>query len=416
MSSSLRSPEASPPRPEIAQATIPKTPAPVASQETVLENMMEQFRVRKRRRGMMLGSIFVSASESIWANKTRSILTTLGIFIGVAAVIAVLTLTQGAGAYVTNAISSLGANVIIVAPGSLTQRGVTTKRTQTLTNSDAQALSHLPHVAGASPAVTANLQAVFNGKNWRTTVDGVSDDFLNIDAWDMAQGIWFSSADVDASRSVAVLGDTVAKNLFGADGDPIGQQIRLGNQVFRVVGVLAPKGGFGQDDVVFVPYSTAQARLVNSPFVAEIFVQADSSKNVDLVQQAITLKLEQAHHLAKGTPDDFSSTSSTQVLQQSLQQVQAFSFLLIGIAAISLTVGGIGIMNIMLVSVTERTREIGIRMSIGARRSDIRNQFLIEALLLCLVGGGVGLAFGLLAGWGAVSAIQIPYVVTACCR
>jgi putative ABC transport system permease protein len=415
MSSSLRSPEASPPKPQIGSKAIPAKPAvPVASQETVLQNMMEQFRVQKRRRGNMLGAIFISAAESIWANRTRSFLTTLGIFIGVAAVIAVLTLTQGASAYVTNTISSLGANTVIVSPGNLAGRGAITKgAAQTLTSSDADSISHLAHVQDVSPIVSTSTQAVFNGKNWHTTVEGVSENFPNIDAWDVAQGLWFSAGDIDASRPVAVLGVTVAQNLFGTDSDPIGQQIRLGSQTFRVAGVLTAKGGFGQDDVVFVPFSTAQVRLVNSPYVQEILVGVDASNNVTLAQQAITLKLEQTHHLAKGTPDDFKTTSSTEILAQAQQQVQAFSFLLVGIAGISLTVGGIGIMNIMLVSVTERTREIGIRMSIGARRSDIRNQFLIEALLLCLLGGAVGLALGLLAGWGVVSLVGIPYAVTA---
>jgi putative ABC transport system permease protein len=411
MSSSLRSPEASPPK-----TVQPPAAKPMAEQETVVQNMLEQFRIRERRHGSLLGPIGVSAVEAIWANRTRSFLTTLGIFIGVAAVIAVLTLTQGAGAYVTNTISGLGANTIFVSPGTSNTRGAVTKQSaQTLTASDAEAMKNLSHVTAVSPIVSTSTQAVFNGKNWRTRVEGVSEDFQSIEAWDVAQGLWFSSADISAARPVAILGDTVAQNLFGSDGsvNPIGQNVRLGSQIFRVVAVLAPKGGFNQDDIIFVPFTTAQARLVNSTYVQQIEVEGDSSQNVSLVQQAMTLLLEQRHHLAKGTPDDFQVTSSTQILEQSMQQVQVFAFLLVGIAAISLTVGGIGIMNIMLVSVTERTREIGIRMSIGARRSDIRNQFLIEALLLCLVGGGIGLVLGLLAGWGAVTVIGIPYAVTA---
>ncbi len=408
MSSSLRSPDVSPR--ESAQK-----PVPVANQETTLQNMLTQFRVHDRRTGSLLGAISVTATEAIWANRTRSFLTTLGIFIGVAAVIAMLALTQGAGAYVTNTIAGLGANTLFVTPGTSSSRGVISKATvQTLTADDAQALSVLPHVSAVSPTVSTRTQAVFGGKNWQTRVEGVSAEYPNIEAWDVAQGLWYSSGDDAGAKPVAILGDTVAQNLFGTDGsvDPIGQQVRLGSQLFRVVAVLAPKGGFNQDDIIFVPFNTAQARLVHNTYVQEIDVEADSAQNVDLTQQAITTTLEERHHLAKGTPDDFQVTSSTQILQQNLQQLQIFTYLLVGIAAISLTVGGIGIMNIMLVSVTERTREIGIRMSIGARRSDIRNQFLIEALILCLLGGGIGLVLGLLVGWAVVSAVGIPYVIT----
>jgi putative ABC transport system permease protein len=407
MSSSLRSPDALPP--ESVRS------AEMQNQETVLQNMLQEFRIRDAHRGSMIGAIGVSAIESIWANRLRSFLTTLGIFIGVAAVIAMLTLTQGAGAYVTNAIAGLGANTIFVEPGTSTSRGVVSKQSaQTLTTNDAQAMAKLPHVLAFSPTISRSTQVVFNGKNWQTRVEGVSADYQNIEAWEVSQGIWFTSGDDAAAKPVAILGDTVAQNLFGTDGsvDPIGQQIRLGSQVFRVVAVLAPKGGFNQDDIVFVPFNTAQVRLIHNTYVQSIEVEADSAQNVDITQQAIINRLEQTHHLAKGTPDDFQVISATQILQQSMQQIQIFTYLLVGIAAISLTVGGIGIMNIMLVSVTERTKEIGIRMSIGARRSDIRNQFLIEALILCLVGGSIGLLLGLLVGWGMVSAFGAPYVVT----
>ena len=206
----------------------------------------------------------------------------------------------------------------------------------------------------------------------------------------------------------------MAQNLFGpSNTDPIGQTIRIGIQPYRVIGVLAPKGGFNQDDVIFIPFNTALERLNNTTSLNAIELTVDSSNNVDLVQQVVIMVLEQNHHLAKGTPDDFSTITSAQLLQQVQQATQAFSLLLVGIAAISLTVGGIGIMNIMLVSVTERTREIGIRMSVGARRRDIRNQFLIEAVFLCFFGGGIGLLVGLVAGFGLTSRFGLPFVVTA---
>ncbi|HEY4386037.1 MAG TPA: ABC transporter permease, partial [Ktedonobacteraceae bacterium] len=226
MSSSLRSPGAPPPK-------IVQPPAkPIAGQEAVVQNMLEQFRIQERRHGSLLGPIAVSAVEAIWANRTRSFLTTLGIFIGVAAVIAVLILTQGAGAYITNTISGLGANTIFVSPGTSSTRGAVTKQSaQTLTSNDAEAMKNLSHVVAVSPVVSTSIQAVFNGKNWHTRVEGVSEDFQNIEAWDVAQGLWFSSADTSAARPVAILGDTVAKNLFGSDGsvNPIGQDVRLGS-------------------------------------------------------------------------------------------------------------------------------------------------------------------------------------------
>jgi len=222
----------------------------------------------------------------------------------------------------------------------------------------------------------------------------------------MAEGLWFSDSEESGGASVAVLGDTVYHNLFDATGtDPINQKIRIRNQIFRVVGVLVAKGGPGQDDGIFIPYKALQMRLTNATNFQEIDVEADSSDSVDQVVQEISQILEHNHHIASGSTDDFMTKTSVQALQQADQQTQAISTLLTSIATLSLTVGGIGIMNIMLVSVTERTREIGIRVSIGARRRDIRNQFLLEALFLCLLGGIIGMLLGILVGWLMVSVI-----------
>ncbi|MGH2507505.1 MAG: ABC transporter permease, partial [Ktedonobacteraceae bacterium] len=292
---------------------------------------------------------------------------------------------------------------------------------------DLQTMSKLPHISAISPKLSLNMQVVYGNQNWRTSIVGASTDIQTIEDWQVAQGLWFSSAQDTGAEAVAVLGDTVAQNLFGSTGvDPIGQQIRIGTQIFRVVGVLALKGGSGfgaSDDSIFIPFRALQIRFTNSPFLNEIDLEVDDQSNVNLVVQEITAMLEQKHAIARGTPDDFSTNTSVQLLQQAGQITQAIATLLAGIAAISLTVGGIGIINIMLVSVTERTREIGIRMSIGARRSDIRNQFLIEALVLCLVGGLFGMLLGLLIGWFTVGVIisaiaagggesSIPLVVT----
>jgi putative ABC transport system permease protein len=375
--------------PATSPGILPVTPpaiAPVTSptQTTPQQNVLRELRGQRYHRGSLLGASTQNALEAIWANRTRSFLTTLGIVVGVAAVIGALTLTQGVAAFITNVISSQGLNTVYVQPGSSNTRGVVQKQVyQTLTLRDLQTLSKLPHVAAISPVVSANnTQVVYGNQNWHTRVQGVSIDIQTIQSLEMADGLWLDTAQQADGEAVAVLGDTVAHNLFANAGvDPVGQQIRIRNQLFRVVGVLAPKGGF-QDDVIYIPYLAAQIRLTNTTYLNEILLDVDSQNNVDLVVQEITTALELNHHIPKGEPDDFQTTTAKQILQQSQQVTQAITLLLTSIAAISLTVGGIGIMNIMLVSVTERTREIGIRMAIGARRSDIRNQFLIESRVL----------------------------------
>ncbi len=373
--------------------------------QSALQDLLQQLRVHKKSPFSSAAASLTSAFEAIWANRTRSLLTMLGIFIGVAAVIAALTLTQSAGAYFTNLIAGLGANTIFVQPGTLSGRGVSTKQTtQSLTVADVQALRKVSHITILSPSVSAGVQAVYGNQNWKTRVQGVTGDYQTILDWEMAQGLWFSTSDSDGARSVAVIGDTVAHNLFDpSHTNPVGQTIRLNNQLYRVVGVAAPKGGFNQDDIIFIPFKTAQARFGFTNSVNAIVLQADSSDGVNLAVPGITAALERMHHLPKGTPDDFTITTSQQILQQAQQGTQVFSILLVSIAAISLTVGGIGIM----------TREIGIRMSIGARKSDIRNQFLIESLVLCLVGGSLGLLGGLLGGYGMTVGFGFPMVVNA---
>ncbi len=346
----------------------------------------------------------------------RTLLTSLGIFIGVAAVIAALTLTQGVSSFINGSISSLGTNVITVAPGSSSNRGALggSGTTQSLTPADATALLKIRHVTAVSAIITVNSQVVYGNQNWNTNVEGVNTSYQDIQSWDMAEGTWFSTTDDRAGRAVALLGQTVAHSLFDASGtDPIGQTIRIRDQLYRVIGVLAAKGGsFNQDDVVFIPLTTSLTRLKNSTYVDQIQVQIDDSSNVNQVQTDLTTILERLHHIPSGSPDDFRAVSSSQLLKTAQQFTQLLTLLLVGIAAISLTVGGIGIMNIMIVSVTERTREIGIRMSIGARRSDIRNQFLIEALALSLFGGIMGMLIGFLLGFVVTKLTGLPFVIS----
>lgn len=390
---------------------------PKETQDTPLASMLAELRVRKRGLGSvsMVAANIESAAEALWMNRMRSFLTALGIFIGVAAVIAALTLTQGASAEVNNQIGSLG-NTIMVFPGSAKAGGVSqgTGTLSSLTPQDAQSLSNVPHVTGVSPLIITNDQVVYGNQNWKTQIEGATTSLQAMQSWQLAQGSWFSLDDQANGTPVAVLGDTVWHNLFDTSGNnPIGQSIRIRDQVFRVVGVLAPQGGgFTTDDVVIIPFTAAQIRLKNTPNVDQILIQVDSAGNVPQAAQAVSTILQHNHHIQNASADDFSIVTFTQVLQRIGQFTQILTLLLVGIAAISLTVGGIGIMNIMLVSVTERTWEIGIRMSIGARRRDILNQFLVEALVLCLVGGAVGLVLGLLIGSVVTRAGQLPFVIT----
>jgi len=363
----------------------------------------------------MLGASFGSATEALWANRLRSLLTALGIIIGIAAVIGALTLTQGVTALFNNTVANLGANTVYVLPGAARSSGGASQGSssvQTLTVRDAQSINGLPHVTAQTPVITVSEQTVFGKQNWNTQVEGANISIQTIQGWNLAEGAWFSDLDDSSGRAVAVLGDTVMHNLFDNTGtDPIGQTIRMGGQLFKISGVIAAKGS-GQDDVVFVPFNTARISLNNITTVSQILVSTDSTSNVNVVQTEISTAVRKNHHLAAGATDDFQTVSFSQYLQRFQAASNILTLLLVGIASISLTVGGIGIMNIMLVSVTERTREIGIRMSIGARRSDIRNQFLIEALLLCLVGGVIGLALGLAVGGVMVYIFGMPFVVT----
>ena len=383
--------------------------------------VLPELHGRGFRRGAMIGANFGSAVEALWANRLRSLLTALGIFIGVAAVIAALTLTQGAGALINSRISGLGTNALTILPGAERVRGAFGGGVETLTPADAIAIKQqVAHVSLMSPVVSTSQQVIYGNQNWSTRVAGTSPSYQTIQNWVVSEGLWFSDADQQNAKSVAVIGQTIVQNLFSATGtDPINKTIRIGNQLFRVVGVLQTKGsgGFGnQDDVIYIPYTTALDRLrsssVSLPYVDQIALQIDDASNINQAQQDVTTLLERRHHILKGLPDDFHIFSSNQLLQTAQQFTEIITLLLVGIASISLTVGGIGIMNIMIVSVTERTREIGIRMSIGARRGDIRNQFLIEALALSLVGGVIGMLLGLLAGYVITNLTGLPFIVS----
>jgi putative ABC transport system permease protein len=359
-----------------------------------------------------------SALQALRANMLRSLLTSLGIIIGVGAVIIMIAISEGNTASINSRLSTLNPLQLTIRSGSTSTGGVRggAGTLQTLTQADADALAQVPNVAAVSPTLNANGQVVFNSQNWSTSVQGVYPGYQQIGSWQMQEGNFFTSSDEQSGTAVAVLGQTVVDNLFTPLGiDPIGQQIHISNVTFTVVGTLASKGstGFGAnaDDVIYVPFSTAQQRLSGSQFVSSIVLTANNSSNVNSVQSAAQALLEQRHNISNPSNDNFTIQNASQVLSTVQATAQSLTILLVGVAAVSLIVGGIGIMNIMLVSVTERTREIGIRIAIGARQRDVLTQFLIEAFVLSTLGGIVGLIIGPIGAFAIAKTNGYPLVI-----
>jgi putative ABC transport system permease protein len=336
------------------------------------------------------------AGRALRRNKMRSLLTMLGVIIGVGAVIGSVSLTSGATKQVEDQVSSLGASVITVFSGNFTLGGMRGGwgSAPTLTVADAEAIAGLTNVLAVSPEVRDREQVLANGLNWNTQVMGESPDYLQIRNWSIASGSMFSDQDVRSLAKSAVIGKTVADELFPNE-NPIGQTIRIRNLPFLIIGVLAPKGfnlfGQDQDDTVLVPYTSHMHRITTRTFVNDILVGAASDETIGSVQHDITDLLLVRH---RSKEQDFTVRNQLELMQARTAASRAMGFLLAGVAAVSLVVGGIGIMNIMLVSVTERTREIGIRMAVGARAADILVQFLIEAVTLSAIGGAIGIAGG----------------------
>jgi putative ABC transport system permease protein len=359
------------------------------------------------------------ALRALRVNKTRSALTMLGIIIGVGAVIAMLAIGTGASRRIAEQISSMGSNLIMILPGATTAGGVRMGAgTQpTLTMGDAEAiLKECPAVADVAPVLSGVAQVVYGHQNWSTGVTGTTPSMLQVRDWPIASGRSFTDQDVKSATKVCLLGQTVIDNLFG-DVDPVGQTVRIKKIPFTVSGVLAMKGqsptGQDQDDTIYVPVTTAQKKLFGTSFpgmVRIIMVKAKSTDDLSSAERQITALLRQRHHIGAKQENDFTVRNLTQMMQASEQSTRVMTLLLGAIASVSLIVGGIGIMNIMLVSVTERTREIGIRMAVGAKTWDIRLQFIIEALTLSLIGGIAGVVIGVtsseilsnLAGWPTI--------------
>jgi putative ABC transport system permease protein len=355
---------------------------------------------------MNLRSTLKTAFGALLRNRARSLLTMLGVVIGVGAVIVTVAIGAGARLSVQQQIDSLGSNLIIVLPGSVTTSGARTGSggASSLTPQDAVAVAGLPHVSAVTPVVTVRAQVVGGGNNWQTTVSGVAPTYTYVRQWALAEGTFFSDADVASAAKVCVLGQTVVTNLFHG-ADPIGQTLLIKNVPFTIVGTLVARGQSGvgqdQDDTVVVPYTSALQRLTGGTFVNEMMVSGDDSTDTTAVQAEITALLEQRHRITDGQ-DDFQVRNLADIASAATASATVMEYLLASVAAVSLVVGGIGIMNIMLVSVTERTREIGLRMAVGAPGSAILTQFLIEAVGLSLAGGAIGVILGC-AGTYAIS-------------
>jgi putative ABC transport system permease protein len=365
---------------------------------------------------------FRIALRALARNKLRAFLTMLGIIIGVGAVIAMVAIGEGAKATIRSQIASLGTNVLIILPGSNLTGGVRfgSGGVTTLLDSDAKAMAReLPSVAFTSPIVRRQEQLIAGNLNWATLVQGVAPEIQQIRDWEIAHGRFLHEGDMDSAAKVAVVGETVVRQLFGND-DALDAVIRIRNIPFRIVGVLAPKGqtgqGTDQDDTVMVPYTTMQKRLLRITWVQTIMVKAISAERVEEAEEQITLLLRQRHRIGADRDDDFTVRNLSDIAEAASTTARVMTVLLGSVASISLLVGGIGIMNIMLVSVTERTREIGIRMAVGARSRDIMLQFLVEAVVMAATGGVIGIFLGigsseLLKNWAQWPTLIDPTIV-----
>ena len=350
---------------------------------------------------MHIKNLLKVAVKSILKSRMRSLLTALGIIIGVAAVVVMVALGDGAQVQVEQQISSLGSNLIIIFPGSMSSGGIHmgAGSINRFTMEDVKKIQdEATLIKAVTPVVRTGGQVIGGTGNWSTQIQGVAPNFLEIRDWPLASGDFFTEKDMISRAKVAVLGQTVAKQLFPNE-DPIGQQIRIRNVPFRVIGVLTAKGqsamGSDQDDIIFAPATTVLDRLVGGIYINYIQASAISTDQIDAAQQQLTSIMREAHHLNPGEDDDFTVRNQAEITQAATETSKILTILLASVAGVSLVVGGIGIMNIMLVSVTERTREIGIRLSVGARTSDILIQFLTEAIVLSFAGGLIGILLSL---------------------
>jgi putative ABC transport system permease protein len=358
------------------------------------------------------------AMRSLARNKMRTALTMLGIVIGVGAVICTVAIGEGASDQVQQQIAALGDNLIYINAGSINQMGVHlgSAATKTLTVDDSKAIQeNISTVSRVSPGVNSGVQVVYQNQNWFTRASGVGPDYLQIRHWPLVRGAAFGQHDVDTAADVCLIGQTVATNLFGTQ-DPVGKTIRVSNLPFQVIGLLTSKGqsaafGNDEDDTLIMPYSTVQKKISGISWIQNMAVSAVSQDVMDAAQKQIEALLRQRHHLRSDADDDFIIRSPSDLAQAREATVRVMELLLGAIASVSLVVGGIGIMNIMLVSVTERTREIGVRIAVGATELDVQRQFLSEAVVLSMFGGAIGVVFGFVAANLVSTALQWPTTI-----
>ena len=354
------------------------------------------------------------ALKALRQNALRTALTMLGIVIGVGAVICVVAIGEGAQASVERAITNIGANMIWVEAGGVKRSGVRSGAfgTKTLTLGDYEAIKQqISLVTNVTPQADTRVQVVYGNQNWSTPVRGVGPEYLALKGWNIVRGGMYTDVDVERAENVCVLGQTVVDQLFGAQ-NPVGETIRVNNEPCAVVGVLEVKGqsatGQDQDDQFLMPYTTVMRKIKGQPWLDDILMSGLSARVVDQAEQDINALLRDRHHLRPGVDDDFNLRHPTEIAEAVKQSTQTMEMLLAAIASVSLIVGGIGIMNIMLVSVTERTREIGLRQAVGARGRDVLRQFLVEAIILSLIGGAIGIALGMFGARTIADAFQWP--------
>jgi len=369
---------------------------------------------------MNLFAIFTEALGALRQNRLRTGLTMLGMIIGVAAVVLMLSIGQGARTKITETIAAMGSNLFIVVPGATSSGGFSfgSGSVRTLTINDAYSIADLASVSATAPVTSGTVQLNYAAKNWSTIITGTTPDYFIIGNWKMESGTIFTDSDIRSAARVVVLGAITAKNLFGEE-DPVGKTIRITNRPFLVVGVLMAKGqsltGRDQDDNIFIPITTSERQITGNPFPGSIrymLVQGKSAEDMDIAEIEITQLLRQRHRIGKGKENDFTVRNLTAIADVATDAAKIMSIVLGAIASVSLLVGGIGIMNIMLVSVTERTREIGIRMAIGANQRAILTQFLLEAMMICIMGGLLGLLIGIGGAWVVSQVADMLIVIT----
>ena len=347
---------------------------------------------------MLILDLFKMAIRSLISHKLRTFLTALGIIIGVASVISMISIGEGARQQTLSTISKFGTNIITIKPGNKKSRHVSTGKVDTLMLKDATFIEqNVPLITGVAAQVYRSAQLKFRNKNTNTTVRGTGENYRRLANFEMQKGRYFNQQEINVAKRVCVLGATVVKNLF-AEANPLGETIKVDGKNFMVIGMTEPKGAlswFDPDDQIFIPVSTAQKRVFGMNHIQSIDVQASKIEDLEVIKEDITQLLRIRHNIADGKENDFYVQNSSQWLNSWGDAAKTFTYLLGGIAAISLMVGGIGIMNIMLVSVTERTREIGIRKAIGAKKKEILEQFLIESVLISFLGGGAGVLLGI---------------------